>query len=123
LRSSDRHERAKSPKPSVWDIDLNAYKPILVPVSEAERKLLDPENTGRHFVRMQPRCPPPVPGSRQPYQGPERRRPVPMASTRRCSTSSTLSCSCWSKIVRPKITRVAKLHSTFPSPQTFTFEN
>ena len=82
LRSSDRHERAKSPKPSVWNIDLNAYKPLLVPVSEAERKLLDPENTGRRFVRMQPRCPPPVPGSRQPYQGPERRRPVPMASPR-----------------------------------------
>ena len=40
LRSSDRHERAKSPKPSVWDIDLNAYKPILVPVARLKESFL-----------------------------------------------------------------------------------
>ena len=79
MRTDDRHTRAGSIEPIVRNLNLSGHGPLLIPVSEAERKLLDPENKGRYFVRVHPRSVPPLPGSRQPYQGPERRRPVPLA--------------------------------------------
>ena len=90
-RSRDRRSRAPSPRTSrsrtrsprlqspdsFLELDLESISSQvgtrLVPVSETERRNLDPQNTGRQFVRMQPRGLPP-PGSRQPYRGPDRRQ-------------------------------------------------
>ena len=75
-RSRTQSPRPRSPRPFL-DLDLESISSQigtrLVSVSEDERRRLDPQNTGRQFVRIQP-CGPPPPGSRQPYRGPDCRQ-------------------------------------------------
>ena len=74
--SRTRSQRPRSPRAT--DLDLESIsaqlRTRLVPVSAEERRRLDPQGTGRQLVRVQPWSAPPPPGSRQPYQGPDRRQ-------------------------------------------------